>query len=773
MTATAQALRRALAALMVGAVFLAAAGHAAPWRPGQEVRIATAPNLRLFSAGEDAAPALARGYAALVARHSGLDLIELPLASIQAGMDAVCNGEADLVWVQDAGSIPPLPCPGLVASRSTRGGRSAVAQRATDPRAQQVAGLDAVVLAVVEGGPYPIWLSEHHPAARVLPMPSLHEALMAVETGVADAALGLESNLRPLARRHFPGALRLHALDQPLPAQRRLLAKAENQDLLDHIEGLLHAISIDEHAVVLRHWQRQASPAGAQAPTIPPWTRHASWLLPAGALLLVAPFVAWRLHGSGRRRERAQARAVGMISHEVRNSAQVVMTSIDLLRQSSLPAGPRELVAAAAHAGQSLRSLLNRAIDFSRLASGAFQPRPRPCDIRQLCEQALAAVAPQAAGKALDLQLTLSPDPLPQLALDPDCLRQLLDNLLGNAIKFTDSGSIEVRVQLEMPARPASLLLQVIDSGVGIPPEQLAGLFQPFQQGEEGKGRGGSGLGLSICRQLARAMGGELDVHSVHGRGSRFILRVPVELPADSAPAAQGRPNLHPLAGIDLLLVEDHDLNRHMLAQQLRRLGARVRAVGTGAAALTVQAATPRAVVLLDIGLPDMSGYALAARLRRLHGDGRPRPTLLALSARSGRAHALRCRLAGMDGALAKPLQAEQLLLRLGRTGCPQATHSPANPQTEMAADYAAAIDAELSQLRSALDARDARALAHHAHRLLGVLQMSGATDMQPVAHDLHALADARGPDWATARRLLQVVQAWRDSRAAEAAPAV
>lgn len=207
------------------------------------------------------------------------------------------------------------------------------------------------------------------------------------------------------------------------------------------------------------------------------------------------------------RGDRRSAQAIGMISHEMRNSAQAVLASIELLGQSTLPKGERDLLAAASSAGQSLRGLLNRALDFSRLASGAFRPHAQACDATQLCRQALEAIRPQAQQKGLQLHLDAPTEPSPIIRVDIDALRQIASNLLANAVKFSDIGGIELRLRLLPAARPQELLLEVIDSGIGIAPAQVAELFQPFRQGSGGHQRGGSGLGLSIARELARAMG--------------------------------------------------------------------------------------------------------------------------------------------------------------------------------------------------------------------------------------------------------------------------
>lgn len=742
------------------------------WAAGREVRVAAGPTLH--PAPEDAAntevlQTLAHGYAALVARHSGLTFVEVPFPSTRAAMSAVCDGRADLVLVQGAGDGARLPCPSLAPSRSFHGGASVLAGRIGERLPRRVADAGTLRIAAVEGGPYPEWLAEHHPAVTVLPQPSMRAALAAVDAGIADAAIGLESTARAMTRRYFSHSLRLQVLDASFPTQLHLLARREDQKLLDRIETALDDITIEEHAQLLQRWAQQALPAAFGQTLRHQFSAATLWLLPAVAVLLTLPLLATRRLRLQQGLDQKQIQMAGMLSHEVRNSAQAVMASIDLLGQAPLPAGQRELVAAAANAGQALRGLLNRTVDFSRLASGTFRPKLRPCDAHAVCTQALQAIAAEAQKKALRLQLSAPQAPFPLLATDPDCLRQLLDNLLGNAVKFTDIGGVELRLQLDTPAKPVSLLIEVIDSGIGIAPAQMKGLFAPFQQADAGRQRGGSGLGLSICRTLAEAMGGTLDVHSVHGRGSRFILRLPVQRVREDPPTPAAAPTLPRLTGTRFLLVEDHALNRQVIAAQLRCWGATVQEAANAGDALALQKEVPCPLVMLDIGLPGMDGYALARQLRLHEAEGAPRARLLALSAFTGGDHALRCQAAGIDAALVKPLQIDALLRALDQPVTASINEGIAQ---ELVAAYEEDIDRELQCLHEAIGHCDAVRLRHHAHRLQGTLQMLGAGGMAALAGELWELGDCVPPRWDDARQVLAEMQSWRGSRSTEATPA-
>ncbi|SMR68871.1 MULTISPECIES: ATP-binding protein [Stenotrophomonas] len=742
------------------------------WAAGREVRVAAGPTLH--PAPEDAADpevlqTLAHGYASLVARHSGLAFVELAFPSTLAAMSAVCEGRADLVLVQGAGDGARLPCPSLTPSRSFHGGASVLAGRIGERLPRRVADVGTLRIAAVEGGPYPAWLAEHYPAVPVLPQPSMRAALAAVDAGIADAAIGLESTARPMTRRHFSHSLRLQVLDAGFPTQLHLLARREDQRLLERIEAALDDITVEEHARLLQRWAQQALPAAFGQTLRRQFGATTLWLLPALVVLLALPLLATRRLRLQQGLDQKQIQMAGMISHEVRNSAQAIMASIDLLGQAPLPAGQRELVAAAANAGHALRGLLNRTLDFSRLASGTFRPKLLPCDAHAVCTQALQAIAPEAQKKALCLQLSAPQAPFPLLATDPDCLRQLLDNLLGNAVKFTDVGGIELRLQLDTPAKPASLLIEVIDSGIGIAPAQMKGLFVPFQQADAGRQRGGSGLGLSICRTLAEAMGGTLDVHSVHGRGSRFILHLPVQPVQEDAQAASTAAALPRLDGMRILLVEDHALNRQVIAAQLRCWGATVQEAANADDALALQKEAPCPLVMLDIGLPGMDGYALARQLRLHEEEGAPRARLLALSAFTGGDHALRCQAAGIDAVLVKPLQIDALLRALDQPVTASTSEGIAH---ELVAAYEEDIDHELQCLHEAIARRDDAQLRHHAHRLQGALQMLGTDGMEALAGDLWELGDHTPPEWDDARQVLVEMQGWRGSRGAGTAPA-
>ncbi|MGG6316868.1 ATP-binding protein [Stenotrophomonas geniculata] len=765
-------LRTSLALLLVLLLLPAASAEdvrSQRWGPGSEVRVATAPSLRPVPAPlaeTTPLPTLAHGYAALVARHAQLRFRDLPHPTTTESVAAVCRRDADLVLVVGGAAHLQLPCPDLIASAPFRGGRTVLAGRSGQWLPRSLAELDGRTLAVVEGGPYAGWLGAHHPQIRLHSLSNRHATLEAVIAGTADAAIGMDTTLRPMIRRYFSGDLLLQPISSDFSTDLHLLARREDRHLLERIDRGLRDITLEEHAGLLHLWAQQTLPASVEQALDRVRSPPPAWLLALIAALAGLPLLWNPLRHRFRRSERDRARAFGMISHEVRNAAQTLLSSITPLHQAHSAEGRRELLAAMAAAGRSLRGLLDRSLDFSRLASGGFAPQPKACDVALLCNQSLDAIRPPARRKGLELRLDCDAAPAPLVLLDPDALRQIVDNLLCNALKFTDVGGIDLRVQLRPPTRPHELLLDVIDSGIGISAAQATSLFHPFQQGEDGLQRGGSGLGLVIARELARSMGGDLTVHSVHGRGSRFTLRLPVRIAKDRPPTTSVAASEQPLAGLDLLLVEDHGLNRRLMTAQLRRLGADVHALADASGAMEEQARRPRGTVLLDIELHDMDGYALA---RRLRAQAHTPLLLIALSARTGHRHAARCRSAGFDAVLTKPLQIAKLLqvLALPALGSHVAPASTAHIDSVYVAD----ISMELAAIERAVTGAAPDELRHHAHRLQGTLQICGATTQAGIAADLWELGRKAAPDWVKARRLLQGLQQWHGSRRAEAAP--
>jgi signal transduction histidine kinase len=368
---------------------------------------------------------------------------------------------------------------------------------------------------------------------------------------------------------------------------------------------------------------------------------------------------------------RAKTEFLATMSHEIRTPMNGVLGALELLRRSPLNTRQRRLARVAASSGTTLMALLNDLLDQSTIESGKFALRPAPMSLHALAVAVVALFRPNAEKRGLQLELLLDPEVPDRVIADGQRLKQVLANLIGNAIKFTERGRIELR----LTPRPRGIGFEVRDSGIGIPPDRLGRLFDPFYQIDTSRGRshGGTGLGLSISQRIVQEMGGRIRVHSTPGEGStfRFTLALPEapppepdtlppELPMDSAHGALA--DHEPALQATVLLAEDNPVNRLIAQEMLQAMGLTVLHADNGAEALALLEQRTVDLVLMDCQMPVLDGYEATRRIReREERLGLPRVPVLALTADAFAQDAQRAVAAGMDGHLTKPYTHAQL----------------------------------------------------------------------------------------------------------------
>ncbi|MBL8771959.1 MAG: PAS domain S-box protein [Phenylobacterium sp.] len=350
----------------------------------------------------------------------------------------------------------------------------------------------------------------------------------------------------------------------------------------------------------------------------------------------------------------AKSQFLANMSHEIRTPLTAVLGFTNLLTELDLPGPAAGYANRIAGAGNALLAIVNDILDFSKLEAGKFEIRPKAIEVAAVCEETLQLFSTQADGKGLSLRFEADPEAARVAMLDGDRLRQMLINLIGNAIKFTEAG--EVALVLAAGGEPDWLRIEVADTGPGLDAESQGVLFQRFTQidGSMTRRHGGTGLGLAISRGIADAMGGRIGVVSELGSGATFFVELPApaaELPSQLA-HEDGRPVQ--IEGIRVFVVDDNAANRELSRRILEAAGAEVDEAADGAEALERLGLLPVDVVLMDLRMPGLDGREALRRLRRASGPNQHVP-VLAFTADAdleGEGD-----LAGFDGLVRKPIQ--------------------------------------------------------------------------------------------------------------------
>jgi len=452
----------------------------------------------------------------------------------------------------------------------------------------------------------------------------------------------------------------------------------------------------------------------------------------------------------------AKSQFLANMSHEIRTPMIGILGTVDLLDQDSLNPSQIKQLATIRDCGEQLLSIINQILDVSKIEIGNITMRPELCDLPDLISRTINTVKPLIRDKGLRIETDIYPEMPSQIMIDVVHFRQILLNLLHNAIKFTISGEIQVSATVDLGSSPPELKVSVTDTGIGIPPEKAEKIFEPFTQVDDSASRefGGTGLGLYICRNLVKMMGGGIAYQPGEQYGSVFSFCLPVGLPSDTetnllvetvCPETPALADLLSFKPVHVLVVEDNELNRKIVLQMLQNYGLEVSSAENGLECLRLIQDLTFDLVLMDMQMPIMDGYETTALIRQ--DFNHQELPIIAMTAHAMAGDREKCLACGCTSYLPKPFKAERLIeevvkyLGKGVSSRKRPLYPSQQLINDLIPELLHMLKDMIDELQSAIEFWDVEKIQGISHDIKGTAGMYGFMEISQVASEIELAA--------------------------------
>ncbi|RSC29596.1 response regulator [Pseudomonas putida] len=708
----------------------------------------------------------------LISQRTGLRFEVQASGTIEQMIEWVRQGRAQVI-----AGLPysPQRARELSFSRAYLSAARVLVTREDASSPASLVGLEGHRLGVILGSAVPDLLAQRYPRIRLQAYGGALEALHAVARGQVSAAVLTYDDARPMIARWYPGRVKIAASVSLPPAHFALATAQSEQTLQGILNKALLSLAPQETDALVRRWRNPLIVGDGV------WSRYRGKILGgfAAALGLLLLALVWIRYLRRLQQEAARARReaeaanqaktgfLTTMSHEIRTPLHALLGMLELAqRKAGQGVLDRMAIEVATDAARGLLELIGDILDVSRIEAGRLQLAPQQVVLGKQVASVVQLFEAQARAKGLVLELDMRGAQACEVMLDPLRFKQILANVLSNAIKFTGDGHVRVDLLARAQGARLAVELAVEDTGIGIAADELAALGQLFRQASNQRQspRHSAGLGLAISRSLCQMMGGHLRLDSVLGQGTRVCIHL--ELPLLIAQEAREEPTVPTattyFARLRVLVVDDYPANRLLLAQQLDYLGHQARVAEDGTQALRLWLKEHFDVVISDCNMPRLGGHALARAIREHERRSeRPRCRVIGLTASALVDERNRCRAAGMDSCLFKPLGLQDLERVL--TACRPPSQANACGQSildmghlmRLVGKDQAALNALLSDLRSSnrsdlkcLQAfrNQPQALAQLAHRVKGAARIVRASALVELCERLERTCTEPSP---------------------------